>query len=131
MLTRIVCWLLNNKILSAKDRVLLTNQVLKSIDSLPTRAILTVDKGQIFVQGVPIEGERAYLIREGAEAALHNLALRLVHDQVLYAAVSLGIHQAQNTEQIQFAKAAIWYGQQEIELLQLLSQQGAKNELDV
>lgn len=121
MLVRLVCWLLKYKKLTTHERGLLTNQVLNSIDALPTRAIITLNEGKIFIQGVPLDTEKNYVLREAAESALHNPALKFVHDQVLYQAVSLGVHQAQTVEQIQFSKAAIWYGQQELELLKTLS----------
>jgi len=102
----------------------LTNQLLTSIHSLPTRAIITVNEGKLFIRGVPLELEKAIALRDSANAVLNNPAYKAVHDQVLYQAVSLGVHQAQTTEQVQFAKAAIWYGQQEVELLKTLTLEG-------
>lgn len=128
MLTTFICWILSRKKLNASDKQKLTNEILKAIDALPLHAIITVDEGKIFIRGVPLDGERAMVLRESADKAIHNPALQLVHEQALYLAVSLGIHQAQTTEQIQFAKAAIWYSQQEIALLKKLST-GDANEL--
>lgn len=127
MLARLVCWILERKNLSQKDREKITNQLLKSIDALPTRAIITINEGKLFIGGAPMEGEKTASLRESATAVLNNPALKIVHDQVLYQAISIGIHQAQTTEQVQFAKAAIWYGQQEIELLKTLSQANYSN----
>lgn len=121
MLVRFICWLLKGKHLKENERRLLTEQILSSIDALPLHAIITVDEGKIFIRGVPLDGERALAIRDAASQAVHNKALSFVHEQVLYQAVSIGVHQAHTTEQIQFAKAAIWYGQEERRLLQALS----------
>lgn len=122
MFIRFICWLLSRKSLNTKERQLLTNKILEKIDSLPTHAIITVDGNTFSIRGVPLDGERAIMLRESADNALHNAALNLVHEQVLYQAVSIGIHQANTPEQIQFAKAAIWYSQEEKKLLQMLSQ---------
>jgi hypothetical protein len=61
------------------------------------------------------------LLRESALAALNNQALKLVHDRTTFAAITSGLHQASNDQQIGFGKAAIWYGQKEIEFLKLLA----------
>lgn len=124
MLVRFICWLLKGKRLSPQERMDLTELVLTKIDYLPSRAIITVRNEVIFINEVPLDNEKAYVVREAANSALKNAALKAVHDQVLYLAVSLGVHQAQTTEQIQFAKAAIWYGQQERELLNTLATLG-------
>lgn len=124
MLVRFICWLLKNKKLSVKDKQLLTNQALTSIGALPTHAILTVDNNKLFIRGVPVDDERKYLIREAAESALHNTALRTIHEEVLYQAVSMGVHQAHTPEMMQFAKAAIWWGQEQDKLLKSLSELG-------
>ncbi len=121
MLIRFVCWLLRHKRLSSLDRTILTNTILDSVKALPIHAIITVNENKIFIRGTELEGERALVIREGAQSALNNVALRTIHEQVLYQAVSLGVHQALTPEQMNFAKAAIWYGEEELKLLQLLA----------
>ena len=121
MLIRFVCWLLNRKRISTIERQQLTTQILKSIDALPLHSILTVDGQKLFIRGVPLDGERAVALRESADQAVHNQALAFIHEQVLYEAVSQGVHIALTTEQMNFAKAAIWYGQREKELLTALS----------
>lgn len=121
MFIRFVCWLLRQKRLSSLDRATLTNVVLDSIQALPTHAIITVDENKIFIRGSALDGERALVMREGAQSALNNVALRTIQEQVLYQAISLGVHQALTPEQMHFAKAAIWYGEEEKKLLQLLA----------
>jgi hypothetical protein len=121
MLIRFVCWLLRHKRLSSLDRTTLTNTILDSVKALPIHAIITVNENKIFIRGTELEGERALVIREGAQSALNNVALRTIHEQVLYQAVSLGVHQALTPEQMSFAKAAIWFGEEELKLLQLLA----------
>lgn len=125
MLVKFICWLLKNKSLSTRDRQLLTNQVLTSIGALPTHAILTKDGNQLLIRNVPVDSEKAFVLREAAYAAMNNPAFIAIHEEVLYQAVSLGVHQANTPEMIQFAKAAIWYGEQQKRLLTELSSIGA------
>jgi hypothetical protein len=127
MLAHLICWLLGTRLLTGKTREHVVNHLLTKIGAFPTHAIITVDEGKLFIRGVPVEGERAYVLRHGAQIALDNIALRAVHEEVLYKAISQGIHLSQNFEHVQFAKAAVWYGQQERELLKLLASQGTAN----
>lgn len=121
MLVRLICWLFSRKNLSARDRSVLTNTILNSLGALPLHATITVDEGKIFIRGVPLNGEKAIAIRTSARAALDNLALNAIHEQVLYEAVSIGLLQGQTLEQVNFAKAGIWFGQKERELLKMLA----------
>ena len=121
MFINFVCWLLKRKKLTTLQRQQLINQVLASVDALPLHSIITVNGADVSIRGVPLNAEQSVALRDSADQALHNRALQIVHEQVLYQAVSLGVHQAQNTEQIQFAKAAIWYGQEEQRILKALS----------
>lgn len=117
MLVRIVLWLLRRKSLSSAERTLLINQILSATRVFPTHAIITKDGGKIFIRGVPLDVEKAMVLRESALVALSNPALKMVHEQALYDAISLSLHESQNFEQVSFGKAAVWYGQREIELL--------------
>lgn len=122
MLVRLICWLLKSSFLSPEKRVMLTNQVLSTIGALPLHAIITVDDaGKLHISGVPLEYEKAVSLRESASNVLNSDAWKIVHDQVLYLAVSKGVHEALNHDQILFAKAAIWYGQQERDVLKVLA----------
>lgn len=128
MFIRLVCWILSQKKITTHDRQLLMKEVLSSIDALPLHAIITINEGKLFIRGTEVDGERAMVLREGADAALHNSALELIHEQVLYQAVSQGVHISQTPEQMNFAKAAIWYSQEEIKLLKILAN-GSTTEL--
>lgn len=100
------------------------NALLSTVGALPLHAIITAEDEKILIKGVPLEGEFAVKVRESASALLHNAAFQAVREQVLYMAVSQGIHQSLNFDQTYFAKAAIWFGEQEIKLLQALAKEG-------
>lgn len=129
MLVDFICWLLKRP-LTSRDRTKLTNQILSTVGGLPLHAIITEDDGRILVKGVPLDGELAVKIRESASQAIHNKALEVVHEQALYLAVSKGLHESQNFDQVSFAKAAVWFAQQERNLLHALAREGSR-ELDL
>lgn len=126
MVISLLCWFLKRKNLSRTDRVRLVNSLLSTVGALPLHATITEDGGSLSIKGVPLDGERMAKIRENASAVLHNQAWQAVHEQALYLAVSLGIHKSQDFDQTMFAKAAIWFGEQERELLQTLAQAGTR-----
>lgn len=65
--------------------------------------------------------EQTLTLRDSAKGALKNKSLQLIHDQVAFAAVSHGVHKLERTEQSFFGRAALWYGQQEREILLALA----------
>lgn len=108
--------------LSIEDRALLTTAVLDKLVALPIRDIITVDeKKSIFVNGKPLDFEQAVQLRESARGALANHAMRLVRQQVLYAAVVAGVHKVESPAQMFFSRAAIWFGKEEEALLRMLA----------
>lgn len=127
MFIRFITWLLARKKLSTGERNELMSAILNSIDALPLHAIITINEGKLFIRGIEQDGIKAVQIRESADQALNNIALQAVHEQVLYQAVSLGVHQAHTPEQIQFAKAGIWYAQEEMKLLRTLAESSYAN----
>jgi hypothetical protein len=123
MLVRFTAWLLRNGKLSQENKIFLTNQLLSTVGALPLHATFTVDEtGKLLMRGVPVEYEQAVMLRESATNILHSKAWRAVKEQVLYEAVSKGIHEALNNDQILFAKAAIWFCEQQDKTLKVLAQ---------
>jgi hypothetical protein len=112
--------------LNKENHTKLMNVALDTIGAFPTRAIITTDGGHTFIRGVPLNGERARVVRESAQQALQNVALQIVHDEVLYRSVANTLHTAVNFEGVQFGKASVWYGQQERELLKILAQEESR-----
>lgn len=125
MFIRFVCWLLKRKRLAKDDYALLTNALVEKLGALPTHAIITVVEGKTFIRGKELSGDLSLAIQEQASLALRNTALREVHEQVLYNAVSTGLLTSQNFDQTLFAKAAIWYGQEERKILHALANESA------
>lgn len=108
--------------LSQELRLKLMSSILDNLQALPFRDIISVDdKGSLLVNGRKLDIEQTIQLRESATSALQSTALKLVTDQVLFNAVTLGVHKVERPEQMIFSRAAIWWGQQQHELLKLLS----------
>lgn len=131
-ITKLTVWLLSWIKLSIQNRTLLTAQILSSLQALPLKDIITLDEeGNILVQGRRLKPEQELQLREAARGTLSNQARKLVHDQVLFRAVALGVHTVTTPEQMYFSRAAIWFGQQEIELLKILAKSNEDGELSL
>lgn len=123
MIARFASWALRHARLSQEDRMLLTNQLLSTVGALPLHATFTVDEaGKLLMRGVPLEYEQAVVLRESANNILHSTAWKMVREQVLYEAISKGVHEALNNDQVLFSKAAIWFQQQQENTLKVLAQ---------
>lgn len=102
---------------------MLTVSILKELGALPLRdMIITNQEGILLVNGRPLDLESARLLRESASATLNSKAFAFVREQVLFNAVKTGVHKAETPLQMLFAKAAIWWGQEEDRILRTLAQ---------
>lgn len=119
---RFVVWLLKRKKLSEKDRLVLTNYLLESIKTIPLRSLITQDPNRVIhIQGVPLSVEQSIALRESAKAALNSKARQTVQDQVRFAAIDKGYLKSYDQTDALFYKAAIWYSQEENQLLEWLA----------
>jgi len=124
MIVKLTTWLLKRSNLSKKDRMLLTNAILDKLYAIPTRDIITLnEEGRLLVNNVPLDHEKTIQLRDSARAALNSQVRNLVKSQVAYKAVTMGVHKSKDIDELYFAKAAIWWGQQEDDLLKLLAGQ--------
>lgn len=101
------------------------NLLIARTGALPLHRILTTDAGgKLHVRGRPLSTEEQFKLREQAEAIRDSAAWKLLRENVLYEAVSKGVHEALNTDQLHFSKAAIWHLQQFDQLLETLAGPG-------
>lgn len=123
--TRLAVRLLKKTELSLENRNLLTVFLLDKVGALPFTDIIQRNENQMLVNGVPLDYEKAKALQESAKAVLNNAALKIVWESVAYRAVNNGIYQAETERQIFWARAALWYGQQEKEILRELAGENA------
>lgn len=121
--------LFKKKSLSIEERQMLTVLLLDKLGSLPLHAKIMVDKtGMVVVNGRSLGPERSTQLREAASAMRRNAARNLVRETVLYLAIQDGTIKSINPEMMLFAKAAVWFHQQEDELYAQLEQQELEDE---
>ncbi len=119
---RFALYLLNRSDLSIEDRSKLSTCVLTVLAAQPLRDIISSDiDGSLLNRGKTVDLEFAKKLRASAQAALENIALRTVHEQVLYMSVKSGFLEADSEKRSFFGKAAVWYGENEVKLLRVLA----------
>jgi len=122
MIARLLLWLLKSKRLSKDDRLLLTRHLLTTVSGVPLHGILMIDGGgNLLIRGVKPEAEQLITLRQHADALQSNLAWKLIREQVLYQAISLGAFEGTDVDQILFSRAGVWFGQKEKEWVDLLA----------
>lgn len=121
--TKLAVWLLTHGRLGNEERQLLTATILDRLGALPIRAKVVVDgAGRISIGGNKMTFEAAKAAQSAAQALLKNFAYKVVREQVTYMAIQKGVHENNTPEQGLFAKAALWYMQEERELYLMLAQ---------
>jgi len=123
LVTTLTIWALKSKRLSGVQKTRVTNELLKNINAVPIHEIITYDQqGSLVIQGRKLEFEQAQALLMNMEALKNNNARKLIREQVAFEAIKLGLHQGETPEKILFAKAALWYAEQEQKLIDSLVQ---------
>lgn len=112
------CTLLKVSVLSDADRAKLSSVIMQELGALPVKEIIETDaQGTLYLLGKPADKDVLTKLRHSAKATLNSYALNLIHDQVTWEAIKLGVHTAKSNPDLTFSRAAIWYGQQERKIL--------------
>ncbi len=111
------------KDLTVDQRNELVVHIMDSLDALPIYGIITTNEdGELLLGGSSLDIEKLKQLRLAARTALENPALKVINQEVLYQAVTMGVHKVEHPLQMLFARAAIWYGQQQESQLRILGQ---------
>lgn len=117
--------LCKNKSLSNEERQILTTMLLDRLGALPLHARIVVDKaGRVFVNGRSLSIEEADRLKQAAVAMQNNGARNLVREAVTFMAIVDGVHKNVSPDMGLFAKAALWFLQEEDTLYALLAAEG-------
>ena len=115
--------------LTVKARNELTRAILASVGALPIKDVLQFNQdGSLLVKGEPVDVLSAHALKESAKLVLGSKAHVLIDEQVAFMAVTLGVHNCDSLDKMQFARGALWHGQQKDRLLRLLAQDGQESE---
>lgn len=120
-LTKLIIFLLKKTNLSLKDKSEILSHLLEKIGMFPTRSIINVENGQVYLKGKPATTEEILALKESANALLDNFSRKFVKDQMAFIALNLGIQKSTSLEQILFNKAALWIENEEDELYRKLA----------
>lgn len=127
MWKRFVVWIiryaLSRSRFSLVERNEIMTHILDNLRASPIRSIITTNEGgEILLNGRSLDIKKIKLLRESARLALENPALKLINEQVLFIAVTGGLHKAIIPEDLYFYRAAIWSSQQIEAQLKILAQ---------
>lgn len=118
----VVVDLCKNKSLNIEERQMLTAMLLDKLGALPLHAKIKMDKtGAVIVNGRPLNFEQAERLKQAATAMQNNAARNLVRESVAFMAIVDGVHKNISPEMGLFAKAALWWLQEEDALYALLA----------
>lgn len=123
MLARLIFWAIDNARFSQEDRALFTGRLLRRFGAVDLHGILRIEAGQLYVREKPVTQEQFIALRASAEAMLDSRARKFVREQVLSEAVNIGFTAAQNFDQVEFARAAVWFATKEEEWYEKLASQ--------
>lgn len=114
--------LLRSHKLTGEQKAKVTSALLDNIGALPIRKIFTfTQQGTILVNGKELTIEQAIALRDSARGFKDSYARRLIHDQLRFLAVEMGVHTGLNADMIMFSKAMLYNFEQEQELIDMLT----------
>lgn len=108
--------------LSTEDRVALVTILLDKLGAFPIGEMVQVSLNGISINGKELDGDQVLNFRESASLLKENFARKVINEQLKFKAMEMGIHKSTTIEQLLFAKAVIWFINEENILLQSLSE---------
>lgn len=118
VLTWLTIRLLRSKKLTGSNKTRIMTVLLDNIGAFPITDIFSRDAmGVIMISGHKLDIESANYFQQGAIALVNNNTRKIIHDQIKYEAIKLGVQQGLNSEMIMFSKAVLWVQQEEAKLL--------------
>lgn len=118
VIAKFVVFILRHNRLSGEAKAICTSALLDNMQVIPICDIITFNQqGTIQIRGRSLEPEQAKAFAESARQLRDSFAKRIIREQVAYEAIKMGLHQGLTPDMILFAKAALWYAQEENKLL--------------
>ncbi len=124
LITKSTIFLLKRSNFSLKNKTIIVTELLDNLNAIQASNIISNDGvGNILINGKELDSDMARKLRDGAKIMLDSGTRKLIRDEVENRAIILGIQKGETPEQIYFSRAAIWWGQQEEEILKKLAQE--------
>lgn len=119
---KLAVFALRHKKLSGEQKAFVTSALLDNLTTFPIRDIISIDQaGNLTVKGTKLDAEQKVSFRESGAALKASIARKLIHDQMIYKAINIGVHNGQSPDQITFSKAALWVIQEEDALIDMFT----------
>lgn len=123
IIAKLVIWALGLKRITGDNRVEILNAILKNFNAVQVRNVISYDsQGMLLLRGKKVSLEEAEYLITSALALKDNPARKVIRDEIAFEAIKIGVHNGMNPEMIQFSKAALWWGEQEEKIINLLTQ---------
>lgn len=114
--------LILKKDFSKRNKIILTNLIIENLGALPLHDIIKVnEEGTLLINNRSLEYDQVLKLRDSSRALQNNHARKVIREQVKFAAIATGVHRAKDLDEMLFAKAALWWGEKEDELVSILS----------
>lgn len=117
IIANLTVWLLKHKTLTGEAKMKVTNAMLNNIGALPIADVIEYKDGVMTVGGKNLDFEQANNLVSSAKALDDNLFRKVIQEQVKHEAIKMGIYNGLSPETILFAKAALWYLQEENKII--------------
>jgi hypothetical protein len=112
---------LSKATLSVEDRVALTNALLNKLGAFPVGDMIIKTENSVNINGKDLDLDQYLNFKEACVALKENFARRVINEQLKYKATKMGIHESTTIETLLFAKAVIWFINEEEILIERLS----------
>lgn len=118
LLSKIIVWFITRQSFTTKDKSFVLNTFMKEAQMLPIHNVIGVNEnGQVVISGNVLDIDKSILFKEGCIALQNSNVRKVIHDQLLYEAISMHIHRSNSDEQVLFGKVMIYLLQEEDKLI--------------
>ncbi len=104
-----------------QDRSALMTCLLDKLGIFPIGDIIIRTQAGVFANGKELDQEQLINLAESCQTLKDNFARRLINEQLRYKATEMGIHKSTTIDELLFAKAVIWFINEENILIEKLS----------
>lgn len=118
IISKLVVWLLRHKQLLGESRSRVMDALLTNFNAVKIRDVIDRNEvGNLVINGRELSNEETNYFIQSCIAYRDSNARKVLRDQAVYEATKMGIHNGLTPETIQFAKAVLWWYQEQERLL--------------
>lgn len=113
IVSQLTVYALRHKRLSGEQKAYVASALLDNLEAPPIADIITITAdGTMLIRGRRLSVEQAIAFKESGASLKKSFALKLIHDQIKFLAINIGIHQGLTQDGITFSKASLWVVQE-------------------